>query len=160
MKSATTKCEPRKKKLLLSYEKRMALYLAASSNKSNVFTSTCAQVHTYVHVSCVICVRFTMLIAFIRRTTADLSTFIRGLHTHTVAGQHSKALFFLSSTSFLDIKAFNIERRIAMRGQIPRDRSVLPAGNFGANSPRASTAVSTNREDVRRDCRLLLVERY
>lgn len=36
----------------------------------------------------------------------------------------------------------------------------LPVGNFGVNSPRACTTVSTNREDVHRDCRLLLTERY
>lgn len=98
-------------------------------------------------------------VAFIRRTTADLSTFIRGLHTHELPGPNTRKSFFLSSTSFLDIKAFNIERRIAMRdasfGTADRFYRV---GNFGVNSPR--TTVSTNREDVRRDCRLLLVERY
>jgi hypothetical protein len=92
---------------------------------------------------------------FIRRTTADISTFIRSLHTHTRAGQHSVAFF--SSTSFLDIKAFNIERRIAMRPDSARSIG-FTGRDFRDKFSRANTVVSTNREDARRDSPLPLVD--
>jgi len=102
------------------------MYLPARAHRC---TSTYA--YPTIHVSFVIyvCVWFTMHIAFIRRTTADLSTFIRGLHTHKLAGQHSKAFFFSRPHLFSILKHL-ISRSELLRGQIPHGRSVLPVGKF------------------------------
>lgn len=117
VKSATTKCELRKKKLQLSYEKRMALYLAASSNKSNVFTSTRAQVHTYgTRTVRRICVAHNAHRVYSSNNRGSIHFHSRFTHPHGRRTTLENSFFFLlSSTSFLDIKAFNIERRIAMR---------------------------------------------
>lgn len=129
MKSATTKCESRAKRSFRYRTKNVWLYLArpAFSNKSNVFTSTRAfeNVRTHIHdgicgAQCIYSSNNRGYIHFHPRFT----------HPHSCAGQHSAALFFfsLSSTSFLDIKAFNIERRIAMRPDSARGQSVLSGG--------------------------------
>jgi len=65
--------------------------------------------------------------------------------------------FFFSHPHLFSILKRLISRSELLWGQIPRSRSVLPAGNFGVNSSRASTG---RFDKSRRCCHLLLVERY
>lgn len=148
MKSATTKCESCAKRSFRYRTKNVWLYLArpAFSNKSNVFTSTRAFENVRTHIHDGIC--GAQCIAFIRRTTADISTFIRGLHTHTRAPDNTRWPFFLSRPHLFSILKRLISRGELLWGQIPRtaNRFYRGVGNFGINSRRcANTAVSTNR---------------
>lgn len=125
----------------------------AFSNKSNVFTSTRARIwkRTYAHTRprttwC------TMHRVYSSNNRGYIHFHPRFTHPHNSRNSDNALFFSLSSTSFLDIKAFNIERRIAMRPDSARGQSVLSGGggggvgNFGINSRRcANDAVSTNR---------------
>lgn len=84
-----------------------------------------AHLKTYVHARNVRIRRHicgAQCIAFIRRTTADISTFIRGLQTHTRAPDNSRWPFFssLSRPHLFSILKRLISRGELLWGQIPR----------------------------------------
>lgn len=87
-----------------------------------------AHLKTYVRTYTTVYVWCTMHRVYSSNNRGYIHFHPRFTHPHSCAGQHSVALFSLSSTSFLDIKAFNIERRIAMRPDSARGQSVLSGG--------------------------------